>query len=89
MGELNGKKILKYLSEYNSKKLYAKVGFILLWLGYVFHVDKKLIDECYVKCGNVKYYFDEETKISKRRLIKEWNLIRPEQILSKGEEQYW
>lgn len=89
LGELDGKKILKYLSEYNSKKLYAKVGFMLIWLGYVFHVDKKVIDKCYVKCGSVKYYFDEETKISNRKLIKDWNLIVPEQILNQGEEQYW
>ena len=62
---------------------------MLRWLGYVFHVEKKTIDECYIKCGKVKYYFDEETKKSNKRLIKEWNLIMPEQILSKGEEQYW
>ena len=89
IGKLKGARILKYLSNYNSKKLYAKVGFMLEWLEYVFHVDKKVIDECYVKSGNVKYYFDEETKRNNRRLIKEWNLIMPEQILSKGEEQYW
>lgn len=89
IGELSGKKILKYLPYYNSRKLYAKVGFMLRWLEYVFHVDKDTIDECYIKCGKVKYYFDEETKHSNKRLIKEWNLIMPEQILSKGEEQYW
>ena len=89
IGQLDGKRILKYLTNYNSKKLYAKAGFMLEWLGYVFHVDKKVIDECYIKSGNVKYYFDKETKEYNRKLIREWNLIIPEQIYTKGEEQYW
>ena len=86
IGKLDGTKILKYLTYYNSKKLYAKVGFMLEWLNYVFDVPKKVIDECYTKCGNVKYYFE---KNQKGRLIKKWNLIISEEILARGEEQYW
>lgn len=41
IGKLDGTKILKYLTYYNSKKLYAKVGFMLEWLNYVFDVPKK------------------------------------------------
>lgn len=89
IGELDGKKILKYLANYNSQKLYAKVGFMLQWLNYVFDVPKKTIDECYTKCGYIKYYFNPESKNTKNRLVKYWNLIVSEEILSKGEEQYW
>lgn len=86
IGKLDGTKILKYLTYYNSKKLYAKVGFMLEWLNFVFDVQKKVIDECYTKCGNIKYYFQ---KNQKGRLIKKWNLIISEEILARGEEQYW
>ncbi|MBQ2835870.1 MAG: hypothetical protein IJE68_03450 [Clostridia bacterium] len=89
IGKINGEKLLKYLSYYKSRKLYAKVGFMLNWLNYVFDVEQKIIDECYVKAGSVKYYFDLETKNQNNRYIKYWNLIIPEEILSKGEEQYW
>lgn len=89
IGKINGKKLLKYLSYYKSRKLYAKVGFMLNWLNYVFDVEQKIIDECYVKAGNVKYYFDKETKKCSNRYIRYWYLIVPDIILSKGEEQYW
>lgn len=86
IGELDGIKISKYLENYNSQKLYAKIGFMLEWLNYVFHVPKKTIDECYTKCGYIKYYFDKEEK---GRLVNRWNLIVSKDILSRGEEQYW
>ena len=89
IGELDGPKILSYLSKYNSKKLYAKTGFMLQWLDYVFHVSQKTIDECYTKCGYIKYYFDKESKETSSKLINYWNLIVSDAILSKGEEQYW
>jgi len=88
IGKLNGSKILKYLENYNSKKLYAKVGFMLEWLNYVFNVPKKVIDECYCKCGYIKYYFDEEAVGDNRRVDK-WNLLVSNAILAGGEEQYW
>lgn len=89
IGTLDGTKILKYLTKYNSKKLYAKVGFMLEWLNYIFDVPKKTINECYAKCGYTKYYFDKESQKDKSRLVNYWNLIVSEKILSKGEEQYW
>ena len=88
IGKLNGHKILKYLEKYNSKKLYAKIGFMLGWLNYVFDVQKKVIDECYCKCGYIKYYFDEEA-IGDNRRVDKWNLLVSNAILSGGEEQYW
>ena len=89
IGELDGEKICEYLKNFNSKKLYAKTGFMLQWLNYSFHVSKKTIDECYTKCGYIKYYFDKESRESKSRFVDYWNLIISEEILSKGEEQYW
>ena len=89
IGKINGQKILEYLLYYRSRKLYAKVGFMLNWLNYIFDVEQKVINECYVKAGSIKYYFDKETIKSRNRYIRYWNLIIPEEILSKGEEQYW
>lgn len=89
IGKLDGTKILKYLKQFNSKKLYAKVGFMLEWLNYVFDVSEKVIDECYTKCGYIKYYFDKESQDGNSRLVKKWNLLVSMAILSGGEEQYW
>ena len=89
IGKLDGTKILKYLKYYNSKKLYAKVGFMLEWLNYVFDVSQKVIDECYTRCGYIKYYFDKESKEGDNKLVKKWNLLVSTTILAGGEEQYW
>lgn len=89
MGKLDGNKILDYLSKYNSKKLYAKVGYMLELLKNVFGVDEKVINECKIKSENLKYYFDNETKTTKNKYIKDWNLIVPEIFIKRGETLYW
>lgn len=43
MGKLNGDIILEYLKQYNSQKLYAKVGFMLEILNDGFGVDEKVM----------------------------------------------
>lgn len=87
VGKLNGEKILKYLPNYNSKKLYTKVGFMLKWLNYVFDVDQDVIDYCQSRRARVNYYFNENSK--NNILIPQWTLRVPKEILSGGEEQYW
>ena len=89
MGKLDGNKILKYLSKYNSKKLYAKVGFMLELLKSVFGMEEEVIKECKRKSENLKYYFDNETKTAKNKYIKDWNLIVPEIFVKRGETLYW
>lgn len=89
MRKLDGNKILKYLSKYNSKKLYAKVGFMLELLKSVFGMEEEVIKECKRKSENLKYYFDNETKTAKNKYIKDWNLIVPEIFVKRGETLYW
>lgn len=87
VGKLNGNKILKYLYNYDSKKMYTKTGFILQWLNYVFHVEDDVIDYCKSRRAQTKYYFNEKTKDN--ILISKWELRVPKAILAGGEEQYW
>jgi len=87
IGKLNGRKILKYLPNYDSKKLYAKVGFMLEWLNYVFRVERDVIEYCQSRRARAKYYFNEETK--NNVLIEKWSVRVPKAILAGGEEQYW
>ena len=87
IGKLNGNKILKYLPNYNSKKLYTKAGFMLQWLNYVFRVEEEVINYCKEKRASTIYYFNEETKDN--MFIEKWRLRVPKAILAGGEEQYW
>lgn len=87
VGRLNGNKILKYLSNYNSKKLYTKVGFMLEWLNYVFRVEQDVINYCQSRKTKTKYYFNAKTKDN--ILVSKWGLRVPRVILAGGEERYW
>lgn len=87
VGKLNGNKILKYLPNYNSKKLYTKVGFMLGWLNYAFKVEQDVIDYCRGRRARTNYYFNENSK--NNVLISKWGLRISKEILAGDEEQYW
>lgn len=87
IGKLNGNKILKYLYNYNSKKMYTKTGFMLEWLNYVFDVEDDVINYCKSRQAHTKYYFNEKCKDN--MLVSRWQLRVPKDILAGGEEQYW
>lgn len=89
MGRLDGNKILEYLKQYNSQKLYAKVGFMLELLNDGFGIDDKVIEECRKNINKGTYYFDDETKRNKNKYISKWNLIVPEIFLTRGRSIYW
>lgn len=88
-GKLDGKKILEYLKYYNSKKLYAKVGFMLELLNDVFGVDEKVISECNKKINIRTYYFDNETMKSDNKYISNWKLIVPKIFVTRGGTLNW
>lgn len=89
IGRLDNEKIIEYLKYYNSKKMYAKVGFILERFKVELGIEDKTIEECNKKICNTHYYFDEETKRIKNKYISKWNLIVPEIFLTRGETTYW
>ncbi|MBO5476193.1 MAG: transcriptional regulator [Clostridia bacterium] len=89
MGKLDGDKILEYLKHYHSKKLYAKVGFMLELLKDSFGVDKKVIEECKKNINDKRYYFDNETKRNENKCINRWNLIVPKIFLTRGGTLHW
>lgn len=89
IGKLDGVRILEYLKYYNSKKLYAKVGFMLEILKDVIGVDKKIIEECKRNINDKKYYFNKETQKSNNKYLNTWNLIVPKIFLTRGEALYW
>jgi len=89
---LNGideKKILEYLKKCSSKKLYAKVGFVLNIFQKRWNISEETLNECKKHIGKTRYYFDEETKRTASKGIKEWNLIAPEIFLTRGGTLYW
>lgn len=88
-GKLDDYKLLEYLKKYNSKKLYAKAGFMLELLNAGFGVNKNTIITCHQKSNNQKYYFNSETKDSERLYISDWNLIVPKIFLNRGETLNW
>ena len=77
LGKLDEKNLLNYLEKYNSRKLYAKVGYILELLNYIFGVSNQAIAKIKEKANNQIYYFDKDTKRVENKFIKEWNLIVP------------
>ena len=89
MTQLDNKKIIEYLKYYNSKKLYAKVGFVLERFKEDLGISEEVIQECHKNICNTHYYFDNETKKLKNKFISKWNLIVPEMYLTRGEEIYW
>lgn len=89
MGKLDGEKILEYLKQYNSQKLYAKVGFMLEILNDGFGVDEKIIEECRKNINGGTYYFDDETKRNKNKYVSKWNLVVPEIFLTRGRTLFW
>ena len=89
MTQLDNKKIIEYLKYYNSKKLYAKVGFVLERFKEDLGILEEVIQECHKNICNTHYYFDNETKKLKNKFISKWNLIVPEMYLTRGEEIYW
>ena len=89
MGRLDNNKIMEYLKYYNSKKLYAKVGFVLETFKESLGIEEETINECHKNICNTHYYFDDETKKLKNKYISKWNLIVPEIYLTRGEAMYW
>ena len=89
MGRLDNSKIKEYLKYYNSKKLYAKVGFVLERFKEELGIEEETINECHRNICNTHYYFDDETKRLKNKFISKWNLIVPEIYLTRGEGIYW
>jgi len=82
-------KILDYLKQYNSKKLYAKTGFILELFKERWNISENTLNECQKHIGTTKYYFDDETKTIAHKGIKKWNLIVPEIFLNRGGSLFW
>jgi len=82
-------KILEYLKKYNSKKLYAKAGFILEMFKERWSINEETLKECKKHIGSTRYYFDDETKRYPHKGVKEWNLIVPELFLNRGGTLYW
>ena len=89
LGNLDNDKVIEYLKYYNSKKLYAKVGFVLERFKENLGIEEKTIQECQRNICNTHYYFDEETKNIENKFISKWNLIVPEIYLTRGETIYW
>lgn len=89
MTKLNNDKIIEYLKYYDSKKLYAKVGFVLERFKESLGIKEETIEECHKNICNTHYYFDDETKKLKNKFISKWNLIVPEMYLTRGEGIYW
>lgn len=89
IGKLDGNKILEYLRNYNSKKLYAKVGFMLELLNDVVGVDKYVIEECRKNINDKRYYFNNETQKSDNKYFSSWNLIVPKIFLTRGGLLHW
>jgi len=89
---LNGideNKILEYLNKYNSKKLYAKAGFVLNVFQERWGISEETLAECKKYIGTTRYYFDDETRRQPHKGIKEWNLIVPEIFLTRGGTLFW
>lgn len=84
-GKLDGDKILEYLKNYNSSKLYAKVGFFLELYKEDYGIKKSIVEKCRKKCENKRLYFNEETKRMKSKYIREWNLVVPKIYTNKEE----
>lgn len=89
MGRLDNNKIKKYLRYYNSKKMYAKAGFVLETFKEHLGIEDKTIDECHNNICNTHYYFDDETKRFENQFISKWNLIVPKIFLTRGRTLYW
>lgn len=89
MTRLDNDKIIEYLKYYNSKKLYAKVGFVLERFKENLGIKEETIQECHRNICNTHYYFDDETKRLQNKFISKWNLIVPEIYLTRGEGIYW
>lgn len=89
IGKLKGNKILEYLKYYNSKKLYAKVGFMLELLNDVVGVEKDIIEKCKENINDKRYYFNKETQKSDNKYFSDWNLIVPKIFLTRGELLHW
>lgn len=89
IGSLDNKKIKEYLKYYNSKKLYAKAGFVLELFKDRLGIEEETIQECHENLCNTHYYFDDETKRIKNKFISNWNLIVPEIYLMRGRTLFW
>lgn len=86
---LDEDKMLQYLKQYNSPRLYAKVGFMLELLNEHFGLSEKMIEECRKNIHQGTCYFDSETRKQKSKYISKWNLIVPEIFLTRGRTIYW
>lgn len=89
MTRLDNNKLIKYLKYYNSKKLYAKAGFVLERFKDSLGIEEKTIQECKKNISNTHYYFDDETKRIDNKFISDWNLIVPQLYLTRGRTMYW
>lgn len=89
MTRLDNNKLIEYLKCYNSKKLYAKAGFVLERFKNSLGIEEKTIQECKKNISNTHYYFDDETKRIDNKFISDWNLIVPQLYLTRGTTMYW
>ncbi len=85
---VNEEKLLFYLTIYDKKVLYQKVGYILQHFQSEFRLSDAFFSECAVNIGkSTRYLTDSKNGVYN----KEWRLIVPENLLgltSKGAEDY-
>ncbi len=79
-------KILEYLAILKSKVLYARVGFFLEQHRKQFFVENDVLKSIKINMPASVVYFDPKRKNGK--LMKEWNLIVPENVLEKKWEEF-
>ncbi|MDA3792119.1 MAG: hypothetical protein PF545_00465, partial [Elusimicrobia bacterium] len=83
---LDFERVLKYLDLFDSKVLYARVGFFLGQHKKKFFVEDNLLDELKAKIPSSVVYFTPGRK--KGQLVKKWNLIVPEKVKEKEWEEF-